>query len=156
QQNKEWIDQVKKDQNKGKQDDDLNPANPLLPGWRQTSVNNLKQLALALHGYHDETRNFPPTRWGGKGKTGGLSWRVAILPYIEAGDLYNKLHHNEPWDSPHNKTILDNEQMPLAFKSPRGNTDKSKTFYQVFTGPKTIWPNDKTGPLRITMITDGT
>lgn len=45
-----------------------------------------------------------------------LSWRVALLPYIEESSLYNKFHRDEPWDSPHNKQFI--EQMPAIFRTP--------------------------------------
>ena len=34
-----------------------------------------------------------------------LSWRVALLPYLEQIPLYNKFKLDEPWDSPHNKAL---------------------------------------------------
>lgn len=49
--------------------------------------NNLKQLALALHTYHDGYGSFPH---GGVSKT-QLGWRTAILPYIEQQVLYNRI-----------------------------------------------------------------
>jgi hypothetical protein len=36
----------------------------------------------------------------------GLSWRVAILPYIDQEALHQKFKLDEPWDSPHNKALL--------------------------------------------------
>lgn len=53
---------------------------------RTQCTNNLKQLGVALHAYHDVQKSFPPGRWG----TGGDSntWAVRILPYIEQGPLF--------------------------------------------------------------------
>src|SRR5262249_3630420 len=68
--------------------------------------NNLKQMALAWHTYHDANGNFPPggminPNWGGDGSnswsgTGGWqydqgSWHVYILPYMEQGNLYQRI-----------------------------------------------------------------
>ncbi|MBA4191635.1 MAG: prepilin-type cleavage/methylation domain-containing protein [Planctomycetaceae bacterium] len=53
---------------------------------RAKCQNNLKQIGLALHNYHDATQQFPP----GAGTANGLSWRVYILPYIEQDVLYRK------------------------------------------------------------------
>jgi prepilin-type N-terminal cleavage/methylation domain-containing protein/prepilin-type processing-associated H-X9-DG protein len=50
--------------------------------------NNLKQLGLALHTYHDAYLHFPP----GGVTTSELSWHVLILPYIEQGNLYNQFN----------------------------------------------------------------
>jgi hypothetical protein len=46
-----------------------------------------------------------------------LSWRVLLLPYLEEGALYKQLKLDEPWDSKHNKKLL--EKMPKVFASPR-------------------------------------
>lgn len=56
--------------------------------------NNLKQIALALHNYHDAHGFFP---YGLNGYGGGCpnyltfgSWRVMILPYIDQAPLYEE------------------------------------------------------------------
>src|SRR5262249_40381611 len=89
-----------------------------------------------------------------------LSWRVAILPYLDQGALYKQFRLDEPWDSDHNKKLL--AKMPAVLEPPlrpdgwRPNT----TFYQVFTGDDTLFPPGKTvkitdvrggrsGPLRV-------
>ncbi|MCE9562019.1 MAG: DUF1559 domain-containing protein [Planctomycetes bacterium] len=58
--------------------------------------NNIKQLALACHSYHDVVGTLPPSvlmqsgesRTSASGKF-GPNWVVLILPYIEQGNLYN-------------------------------------------------------------------
>ena len=47
----------------------------------------------------------PPAIYSKDGKP-LLSWRVAVLPYIEQGPLYNQFKLDEPWDSAHNKKLL--------------------------------------------------
>ena len=59
--------------------------------------NNLKQLGLALHNYHDTFRMFPLSQLGGV--TGQSDWRghsaqVMILPYIDQAPLYNLYNMN--------------------------------------------------------------
>jgi prepilin-type N-terminal cleavage/methylation domain-containing protein/prepilin-type processing-associated H-X9-DG protein len=51
---------------------------------RAKCQNNLKQLALALHNYHDANNRLPV----GADSVTGLSWRVHILPYVEQDALY--------------------------------------------------------------------
>jgi prepilin-type N-terminal cleavage/methylation domain-containing protein len=47
-------------------------------------ANNLKQIGLAVHCYHDFNGSLPPTRnWDQ-----GLSWAVLILPYLEQDPFY--------------------------------------------------------------------
>jgi hypothetical protein len=63
-----------------------------------------------------------------------LSWRVALLPYLEQQQLYKQFHLDEPWDSPHNIKLL--KQMPKVFAPPGVKTrEPHSTFYQVFVGP---------------------
>jgi prepilin-type N-terminal cleavage/methylation domain-containing protein len=54
---------------------------------RTQCKNNLKQMGLALHNYHDTHNAFPP---GGVGNANG-NWIVQILPFLEQGTIYNRL-----------------------------------------------------------------
>lgn len=83
---------------------------------RRQSMDNLKHLALAMHNYHDRYGRLPPQAIRGKDGKALLSWRVAILPYLEAESLYKQFHLDEPWDSEHNKQLV--AQMPAVFASP--------------------------------------
>jgi hypothetical protein len=60
----------------------------------------------------------------------GLSWRVGLLPYIGEKALHEQFKLDEPWDSAHNKPLI--EKMPEVFESPRGNAPAGHTFYRVF------------------------
>jgi prepilin-type N-terminal cleavage/methylation domain-containing protein/prepilin-type processing-associated H-X9-DG protein len=51
--------------------------------------NNLKQMGLAFHNYHDSNGRFPPE--GGANNTGAWGWPVALLPYIEQDNLYRAI-----------------------------------------------------------------
>jgi prepilin-type N-terminal cleavage/methylation domain-containing protein len=53
---------------------------------RASCQNNLKQLGLSIHSYHDAHQTFPPSRLGSQ----YASWFVLILPYVEQGNLYNQ------------------------------------------------------------------
>ncbi|MEX2173390.1 MAG: DUF1559 domain-containing protein [Pirellulaceae bacterium] len=82
---------------------------------RHVSQNNLKQIAIAMHNYHDSYRRFPPQAIRSKPGKPLLSWRVAILPYLEQMPLYQQFKLDEPWDSEHNKALI--EKMPAVFAS---------------------------------------
>ncbi len=116
------------------------------------SKNHLKQLALAMHNFHDVYRHFPPAVViGPDGKT-PHSWRVELLPFLEGESLYHEYRMNEPWDSPANKKILD--QMPAVFRSPFDDPKSTKSGYYVFTGPGTVFDGSK--GTSIPDIIDGT
>jgi RNA polymerase sigma factor (sigma-70 family) len=121
---------------------------------RAQSANNLKQLGLAMHNYHDTNNEFPAHAiYDNNGKKPLLSWRVAILPYIGENDLYNEFKLDEPWDSAHNKKLI--EKMPSVFEPVAGGKKgKGLTYYQVFTGPDT--PFDGANKITLNGITDGT
>jgi hypothetical protein len=121
-------------------------------GARQRSQNNLKQIALAMHSYHDAFRGFPPAALTDKGKKPLLSWRVAILPFIEQAQLYRQFKMDEPWDSEHNKKLI--PLMPSIYADPRGKTKEAGlTYYQVFVGPGTVFePFVRGGPGALTNI----
>ena len=117
--------------------------------------NNLKQLVLAMHNYNDATGILPPPAiTDAKGKA-LLSWRVAILPYIEQSTLYSQFKLNEPWDSPNNKKLL--EKMPRIY-APVGIKTKlpHSTYYQLCTGPNTPWPTISTQARIPATFQDGT
>jgi prepilin-type N-terminal cleavage/methylation domain-containing protein/prepilin-type processing-associated H-X9-DG protein len=58
---------------------------------RSECVNNLKQIGIALHNYHDTQGSLP---WGHQEDNGWNDWscHVALLPYIEQGPLYSNLN----------------------------------------------------------------
>jgi prepilin-type processing-associated H-X9-DG protein len=118
--------------------------------FRTQSSNNLRQIGLALHAYHDSTKHFPPAAIYDKSGKPLLSWRVLILPYVEAGDLYSKFKLDEPWDSEHNKKLLD--PMPLIYAGP-GGKKSTETAYLAFHG-KNAFFEEKEG-LKISTFTDG-
>src|SRR5262245_28730255 len=53
---------------------------------RTKCQNNLKQIGLAAHNFHDVSGEMPRSIW----PSTGLSWHVYILPYIEQQALFNQ------------------------------------------------------------------
>ncbi|MEX0825023.1 MAG: DUF1559 domain-containing protein [Pirellulaceae bacterium] len=104
------------------------------------SSNNLKQIGLALHNYHDVHKALPPAYSTDSEGKPLLSWRVAILPYVESSPLYDQFHHDEPWDSPHNLSLLD--QMPDVYRSPNATeTPSSESNYLAISAPRSLFPS---------------
>jgi hypothetical protein len=123
---------------------------------RSRGQNNLKQIALAMHNYHSAQGALPPHAIYSKdGKTPLLSWRVAILPYIEGNNLYQQFKLNEPWDSPNNKPLI--ALMPPVYAMPNAPPTKEQgmTYYQVFVGDGAAWERKPKG-FTFTDFTDGT
>ena len=64
---------------------------------RAECTNNMKQIGLALHSYHDQLGSFP---LGGvycppgyyTGRESKLGWRALILPYMDAINIYNSIN----------------------------------------------------------------
>jgi hypothetical protein len=114
---------------------------PLFPSTnavtRQITQNNLKMIGLAFHNYHGEHGAFPV---GVADKSGnlGLSWRVALLPYLEQGNLFKQFKLDEPWDSESNKKLID--KMPKFYAAPQQQPTSGYTFYRSFSGQGAIMP----------------
>tara|TARA_R110002111_G_scaffold153375_1_gene220209 strand:- start:177154 stop:179835 length:2682 start_codon:yes stop_codon:yes gene_type:complete len=117
---------------------------------RAESMNNLKQIILALHNYYDVHKHFPPAVViGPDGKT-PHSWRVAILPYLDQQALYDQYHLDEPWNSQHNLKIA--KTLVPAFHNP--NDDKpANASYFVVVGKNTAF-GAKAG-ITFQEVTDG-
>jgi prepilin-type processing-associated H-X9-DG protein len=81
---------------------------------RSQSKNNLKQIGLALHNYHDAHNQFPAgTVENEKLKPEErLSWQAEILPYIDQAQLYNQIDFEKGWEAEGNLGILKN-QIPV-------------------------------------------
>ena len=119
---------------------------------RSQSVNNLKQFGLALHNYYSVNDHLPTDIRDADGKA-LLSWRVQILPYMEGQALYNEFHLDEPWDSEHNKGLI--EQMPAVFAVPSGHAPAGRTFYRGLSGARTLFDPEAPEGLSFAAITDG-
>lgn len=125
---------------------------------RMTSQNNLKQIGIALHSYHDAMGAFPPAVVRDKNGKALYSWRVLILPYMEQDVIYKNWKKDEPWDSPHNKPLSD---VVLKVYTLPGYPDgvSNRTPYRVFIGKGTGFEKLKGQPskgIRVADITDGT
>jgi beta-lactamase regulating signal transducer with metallopeptidase domain len=108
---------------------------------RAQSLNNLKQLALAMMNYLDANRHFPPAvLYGPDGKT-PYSWRVALLPWLDQKALYDQYHFDEPWDGPNNRKLL--EKMPAVFRCPTEPAESKNACYFALVGPGTIFDGQK-------------
>ena len=72
---------------------------------RMTCTNNLKQIGLALHSYHDDKKSFPPGYIDGNTSPDstpdndvgpGWGWASFLLPYVDQGNLYKQIVFSQP------------------------------------------------------------
>ena len=119
---------------------------------RAQCSNNLKQLALAMHNYHDVFGSFPPAYIPDEDGRPMHSWRVLILPYIEQSPLYDQYNFDEPWDSPANRSLAYN--MPSVYRCPSDPSGDMETSYVMIVGPGTI--SDGPSAVSIRDVLDGT
>jgi len=97
------------------------------------SANNMRQIAIAMHSWHDLYKTLPPPVIYGKDGKGKVphSWRVALLPFLDQTELYNAYQFDEPWDSEANKKVL--AKMPAVFRHPTDKQDSTSSAYYVLT-----------------------
>ena len=96
---------------------------------RTQSKNNLKQIALALHNYHDVYNHFPAgSKENEKLKPNKrFSWLAKVLPFIEQANLYERLDMDVAWNDEENRDFV-NVNIPTFTHPTYGvNPDKPGT-----------------------------
>lgn len=77
---------------------------------RMKCSNNLKQLVLGLHNYHDANGSFPAARKqivnpANPSQVWVHSWTPYVLPYVEQENVFRMYRFNENWDGPTNAGV---------------------------------------------------
>ena len=119
---------------------------------RTQCKNNLRQIAMAMHIYHDTYGSFPPAVTYSSDGQPMHSWRVLLLPFLNERPLYNQYNMNEPWNSHWNSQLL--SRMPKVYACPSAPPGTGETHYAVPVGAKTMFPPERAVSIR--EITDGT
>jgi hypothetical protein len=101
----------------------------------------LLKLEQGMWDYTKAHERFPAAATHDKDGRPLLSWRVELLPFLGEKELYGQFHHDEPWDSKHNKPLL--EKMPEVFYNPRVGDLDGKTVFLVPTGEQTMFFDDR-------------
>ncbi len=149
---------------------------------RLKCANNLKQIGLACHNYHDAQGSLPPGylalasyRDGETDTAPGWGWAAFLLPYLEQGNLYREINFAQPvQDSPAIQVVLPLLLCPsdIVNQAPFPVTDgtfapvatAAPSSYAATCGPDASDVADPTGlgvfyrnsQVRLTDITDGT
>ena len=114
------------------------PAVTVDPALHRDALAKLKEIGAAIKGYEEANKTFPPNTFTDDTGAPTLSWRVGILPYLGYSELYDEFHLSEPWDSPHNKTLI--AKMPPVF-APRALQDlpPGETPFQALIAPSAVF-----------------
>ena len=120
---------------------------------RMQCMNNLKQIGVAMHNYHDMYKSFPPAYIPDDNGTPMHSWRTLILPFVEQPGVYDSYAFNQPWNSASNQAVVQRPIMGYSCPSADNHSD-AVTNYFLITGPGTAF-NGSDAPT-ISQITDGT
>lgn len=93
---------------------------------------HLKQIALALHNYHDEHGSFPPAYTVDAEGRRLHSWRTLLLPYLDQKALYERIDLTKPWDDPANAEAAG--QPVFGFTCPSSTAGRDQTPYLAVVG----------------------
>ncbi|WP_437228451.1 DUF1559 domain-containing protein [Planctomicrobium sp. SH661] len=110
------------------------------------SKNNMKQIGLAIHNYHDVHVQLPEgTIPNASLQTPEeqLSWMVSLLPYVDQARLYNKIDRQEGWQAEENQDALENH-VPIFLNPNQTNQGEGpfgKTNYVGIAGLGEDGPN---------------
>lgn len=130
---------------------------------RQQSTNNLKQLGIAQDIHHNAHNSYPmPYHFQGprgaepEKLSDRLSWRVALLPYIEQDNVYKLFRLAEPWNSPANEpqSKLTIKTLTHPGDAPPEPTTRYRVFYgggagYMLEGPRLLIPDGSSNTIAI-------
>lgn len=120
---------------------------------RMSCSNNMKQIGLAMHNYHDVHGQFPPAYTVDDTGRRLHSWRTLILPFMDQKPLYDSIDLSKPWDDPVNQQAAHSAVLSYACPSAPG-VDPTMTTYLAIADPSSVLggPNST----RFRDIIDGT
>jgi len=127
---------------------------------RAQCANNMKQLGIALHNYHDTVGSFPTSFWRTQNGPGGASttpdwpglnrnsWMAMILPYMEQNNVYSAINFSVPIQGGTNNEFArmnsTGHMTPIAtFMCPSDPAPTFSTYTRVDTG---VGVNSDSGP----------
>ncbi|MEM8666393.1 MAG: DUF1559 domain-containing protein [Planctomycetota bacterium] len=116
-------------------------------------MNQMKQLGLAMHNYHAVKKQLPPRHYVDRDSKPLLSWRVALLPFLNQKALYDSLKLDEAFDSDANATVSQT-QVPI-FDSMVQSVRPPMTTFRAPVFPGSVWHGDGP-PKRFRDVKDGT
>jgi prepilin-type N-terminal cleavage/methylation domain-containing protein/prepilin-type processing-associated H-X9-DG protein len=131
---------------------------------RSKCTNNLKQLGLAVHHYHDARGEFPAALLevpnpGGTTNPTSHSWTPQVLPYIEQSALFAQYRFDLNWDQGANDAVGGPIRVSVpAFLCPSSVQDNRHAYRAVLDYAATTernWPNPWVTPLEAPYVAQG-
>jgi hypothetical protein len=121
---------------------------------RGECVMHMHQIALALWSYQDKHGSLPPAVVRDANGNPAHSWRVLILPYLDAQEIYDKYDFSEPWNGPNNSRLQEefHRAGSQLFYCALSHSRPDGTNYVAVTGPGTLWPTNGVGVLSDDMM----
>jgi hypothetical protein len=127
---------------------------PAVPSAREAARrmqcgNNMKQIILGIHNYHDEY-GFLPSAVSTSSNEVETSWRVFLLPYLELTSLFEQYDQSQVWDEEANSRV--SRQNPLGLTCPsnpveKDDVDRYYTAYAMPLGSSTALSRSETRSL---------
>ena len=109
-------------------------------------VEKIKQIGAAIEAYSEKHGCLPPggvVPQSSEGLPPQFNWRVGILPFLDAQELYDQFDFSKPWDSPENQEIA--LHMPKVFAVANLNDEienSRQTRWHVLGGPLGLYKDD--------------
>lgn len=108
---------------------------------RVACSNNLKQVGLALHHYHETHQSLPPAYTVDAQGRRLHSWRTLLLPYLNEQELYKSIDLSKPWDDPVNFQAASHVVPAFTCPSTVGPSSTT-TVYQVIVDPNGMFTGE--------------
>ena len=124
---------------------------------RSSCSNNLKQVGLGVHSYHDANNALPPGVTGGGGW--GVQWHILIMPYMELNTIHDQLdltpNTGLGWGNATNATALHqvmidtyrcpSTTMPKFTGTSNGKQHMGSSYTGILGATDALWPTGYTG-----------
>lgn len=117
---------------------------------RNSCMNNLKHIALALLDYESTNGTFPPAYTVDADGNRLHSWRTLLLPYMEQSQLFETIDLSKPWDDPANNKAR--ETVVEAYVCPSSPEPLGLTNYLAVVGPDFIFSDS--GARKLSEVSD--
>jgi hypothetical protein len=109
---------------------------------RAQRANNLKQIGLALHNFHDVYQRLPLAVHSDEEGRPLSSWRFHVLPYVRA-IMQHHFDSDLRWDDPAQQGLTNEPDGVYCFRTDRPSPERLHTNVVAITGPGTAFDGDR-------------